>query len=333
MAPLLRTLGLLLVPACAASSMASDVAVLHVDGILRVQHLSLQDARMIIMQRDGGVEVVDQGLAHFQRALALHSNFLIAFERPGCVTKQLLFDTEVPADVVITTSFDFPFQVTLEPPPDGRPFAYAGPVGYVRYYPERGDFGYDTDYSRMADPVLTARMEELMARTSLPTPPLAGPAPAPAPLTNATRTTTPPDTDAFHVLVPTLATKPVLVHPTGLSATTSVTTMDVLPSPAVEPPPLPTPTRPISAPVMAITPPTMERPPTAEVLEVPVADGDARSEELIVEKQRITRIVRITHGGHQDEYRRVEHRWGGVFYFKDGASCSALLFEAGTGGH
>src|SRR5436189_56048 len=72
--------------------------------------------------------------------------------------------------------FDFPFQVTLEPRPDGQRFEYAGPVGYIRYYPERKDFGYDTDYSRKADPILAKRME--LATTDLKT---SGPSAEPVP--------------------------------------------------------------------------------------------------------------------------------------------------------
>jgi hypothetical protein len=61
-----------------------------------------------------------------------------------------------------------------------------------------------------------------------------------------------------------------------------------------------------------------------------IVGGSGRSEELIVEKRRVTRIVRITQDGHTSEYRQVTHQFGQVFYFKDGESCSRWQYEHET---
>jgi flagellar biosynthesis GTPase FlhF len=53
-----------------------------------------------------------------------------------------------------------------------------------------------------------------------------------------------------------------------------------------------------------------------------------RTEELIVESGKVTTVVRVEVGGKATEYRRVYHKWGGVFYFKDGQACTQLVYES-----
>jgi hypothetical protein len=52
-----------------------------------------------------------------------------------------------------------------------------------------------------------------------------------------------------------------------------------------------------------------------------------RTEELIVEAGKVTTVVKVEVGGKATEYRRVFHKWGGVFYFKDGLACTQLVYE------
>ena len=52
-----------------------------------------------------------------------------------------------------------------------------------------------------------------------------------------------------------------------------------------------------------------------------------RTEELIVETGKVTTVVKVEVGGKATEYRRVFHKWGGVFYFKDGQACTQLVYE------
>ena len=57
-----------------------------------------------------------------------------------------------------------------------------------------------------------------------------------------------------------------------------------------------------------------------------------RQEELIVEANKVTTIVRIVNElGYQHEYRRVAHKFGPVFYFKDDQSIPAHMYADGTG--
>lgn len=52
-----------------------------------------------------------------------------------------------------------------------------------------------------------------------------------------------------------------------------------------------------------------------------------RNEDLIVEAAKVTTVVRLETNGIVTEYRRVSHKWGGIFYFKDGQACSQLVYE------
>ncbi len=317
---------------CLPVAVSATNAVLEVDGILRVKSLKLEGSRMIIIDKQGGTEVIDQGLARFKRTLPLQTSLLIAFERPGCVTKELYFDTHVPAEAMAHAPFQFPFQVTLEPLPEGQQFEYAGPVGYIRYHEEAEDFAYDTDYSRKADPVLAERMRTVMNDLYDRAPGVASPHPAPGKLpdpsvTNEVREVS----DPFSIVVPTRASHAPLVHPTGRTAQEVVTEEAptvAIPEPpvvamVVEAPPV------VEAPAPPL-PPIVEEPVVAAVVEAPVPSSVQRSEDTIVEARRVITVVRYTdEAGRADEFRRVYHHYGGVFYFRNGTSCSERTYAEG----
>ena len=52
-----------------------------------------------------------------------------------------------------------------------------------------------------------------------------------------------------------------------------------------------------------------------------------RTEDLVVDAGKVTTIVKLETEGKTTEYRRVYHKWGGVFYFKDGATCTQQMYE------
>lgn len=301
------------------------VSGLRIDGIVRVKKVSPASARVIVVPNEGEVRTITEALSHFTLTLDLQTNYLLSFECNGCVTKQLLFDTHVPAG---RAAYEFPFQVTLEPPPTDAPFAYAGPVGLIRYDPAIADFGYDTDYKIARDEVLTKRLEQVRARSeAAPVPdlqPLPAPPAAAAPVPSASEVTTfmppapeKPDVDAprgpFEELAPTRSEVAPLVHPTG-----------------ERPPPPPVPPAPVRMPPAPPAPKPVEA-----IEEVPrpaaVLEHDGRTEEVIPEKLRVTTIVRIRAEGRITEYRRVAQYYGGVVYFKDGVACTEAVYHEGTG--
>ena len=53
-----------------------------------------------------------------------------------------------------------------------------------------------------------------------------------------------------------------------------------------------------------------------------------RTEDLVVEAGKVTTVVRIETDGRVAEYRRVFHKWGGTFYFKDGKACSGAEYDS-----
>lgn len=65
-----------------------------------------------------------------------------------------------------------------------------------------------------------------------------------------------------------------------------------------------------------------ERP--AEVVEEPIVN---RMEDLVVDAGKVTTIVKLESEGVTTEYRRVYHKWGGTFFFKNGATCTQQVYE------
>ncbi|MBL7952333.1 MAG: hypothetical protein JNM62_11515 [Flavobacteriales bacterium] len=53
-------------------------------------------------------------------------------------------------------------------------------------------------------------------------------------------------------------------------------------------------------------------------------------QETLVEPSRVTTVVKVTQGSTSDEYRKVIHKWGGLYYFKNGATCTAEVYQRGT---
>lgn len=64
----------------------------------------------------------------------------------------------------------------------------------------------------------------------------------------------------------------------------------------------------------------------APVVETVVPE-QSRTEDLIVETNKVETVIVLTNGAEKHEYRRVAHKWGGVFFFKDGAAVSRDLYE------
>ncbi|MFT3885274.1 MAG: hypothetical protein QM724_07545 [Flavobacteriales bacterium] len=313
---------LLLVAAMVLSmDMRGNEAQLHLDGVVIVKKMPLAGTRVIVVDRDGPSTIISESVGHFTLPLSLDRTYLLSFEREGCVTKQLLFDTRVPGRYMGDAPFSFPFQVTLEPPPTSAPFNYAGPVGFVRFQENIHDFGYDVDYRITRDQALAERLDRIRQEGSGPASVVPGPKAArlPAPVAD-------PDAPrgAFEELAPTLSDVPPLVHNTGTDPVVVPKAAD--PVMVVEP----------VAPVEVERDPVPEAPrasasspaPSATAMVEPVIDGVERQEQLIVEPLRVTTIIRLTQKGHTTEYRRVAHAYGAVFFFRNGGSCSERTFES-----
>ncbi len=68
---------------------------------------------------------------------------------------------------------------------------------------------------------------------------------------------------------------------------------------------------------------TEERPLVPEpVVEV------VRQEELVVDPNKVMTVIRLEKEGASTEFKRIVHKWGGVFYFKNGESCTREVYES-----
>lgn len=133
---------------------------LVVDGRVRVVGGGIENASMVV-ERDGSIIAIHTtGLDRFELPLELQRIYLLTFQHPGCIEKQLLFDTHVPDALQPLAPFSFPFKVTLEPRTDKSDLHYAGPVGFVRFHAAARDFNYDRDYTMVRDGLDPVRTEE-----------------------------------------------------------------------------------------------------------------------------------------------------------------------------
>ncbi len=320
---------------------SASVNVLNIDGIMRVSGMPLEGMRIVVLPQDGEIQVLTRNVFHLNMSLELQTTYLLAFERPGCVTKQLYFDTHVPEEYLERAPFDFPFKVTLEAPPKGRSFEYAGPVGNIHFDERHKDFAYDTDYSLIGSDALVARMREAEERLPLVTmggERQSGPSRV-EPMEVRTGTSR-PGMDAFPVLVPTGLSAPALLHPPGSVDRASTIARMAPHGTRIARAPVRMELKKVDAPVWRVSP-------TVRVTRVvsvvapsstmnaakadPAPSLPGRDEQLIVERNRVTTVVRITQDDHTLEYRRVAQRYGAVFYFKNGLNCDALTYERGTG--
>ncbi len=79
----------------------------------------------------------------------------------------------------------------------------------------------------------------------------------------------------------------------------------------------PSPVRPAPVNERSETKPEIKRP-VPEIL---------RNEELIVEPNQVIVRIQLDNGKERTEYRKVTHKYGQTFYFKDGQSTSRLVYE------
>jgi hypothetical protein len=133
---------------------------LKADGTLRTRGVREGELRVTVMPLNAPAYTLPIGSTRFVLELELDNSFVVTFEQAGCITKQLYFDTTVPADLQ-GGSFTFPFQVTLDKRDEKHAFAYAGPVGFVRYHHQIGDFGFETNYAVLVDPSFGERSAEM----------------------------------------------------------------------------------------------------------------------------------------------------------------------------
>lgn len=323
---------------------ASDRGTLALDGILSIRSSEHRSARVIVLPTGGVPYALEEVAGRFDLTLPLDGTYLLSFERDGLVTKQVYFDTTVPLERR-SERMVFPFKVTLNPEGKDGIYAYAGPVGVVYYEASKSDFVHVTDYTLREGAPMAKRITQLMERMAvrgsdgLPVdraevryravvPGMAatveqrGDAAEGTASASATKTEVAPP-------APVAMDAPREVLPTAPSAKTSIAApverTEVWAGKRLVPRPYPAAQAQRAAgTVRHIRMDALPGPP--EPVQPPPL------EELIVERNRVIRIVRVPEvTGHYTEYRRVADRFGNTVHFRDGTPIPEQLFRERTG--
>lgn len=336
-----------------------------VNGRLKIEGSDLSGARAVIYKNGEKDRTVTTNLNKFSLELDLNENYVISFEKPGFVAKKLSFNTRVPADAVIKGFTPFEFAVSLfKQYDDINIVVFNQPVGVIRYESGLGDFDYDTDYTKSIQSQLQQVLAEVEKRQKEEAQQAKAQAAADAKaqaeakkqagvaakaeregqeavqkaeearLAEAERAEAekprpvaekpkeearplPPPVKATPAPVP-VATKPAPVVPQRNHAMAKAhEDAD---------------TRRTTAPIEAgeASPVALARPVAAEEVQPVEVNEEAvtvRNEELVVEPNKVMTIIRLETNGVTTEYRKVIHKWGTTYYFRNGQPCTQLAYE------
>ena len=310
--PVLCTLAL------AASTMAygEEVGRLHLKVDLQIEAILLDEARIILLPENGEATLLENIGTMFDLNLDLGTSYLIEFQRPGCVSRQLMVDTRITGNATVT-SLIARAKMKLVVPKRGQDFEFDGPVGYIYFNEATGSFLYHSDYRVVGAQFMIDRMnterEHFAQPDALVVVPKRG-------------YIIHPDYE-FGTKVSTGVNNAPMVHRTGREKSEGqfIQVAEVAPdvTPVTQPD---APIASVTLPVAPITGTAASMPMiTASVMDTPFIN-----EELIVSRSRIIKEVKVAREGRTATYRKVTERYGAVYYFKDGVSCSEYVFQFGT---
>ena len=339
-----------------ATGVCAERGTLKADGIIRVKGADVHGATMTVVPGNAASYILSVDAERIILELPLDDVYLISVEREGCPTKEVYFDTRVPAEMH-ASEFDFPFQVTLQWSSPEHMFAYSTPVGFVRYEHALKDFSYDTQYVIRVEEELEQRMMQIHdtgvdPKTIMPILP-ARVVDRPKGAYSSSLGIPTPSTEGHPA--PTVREIPRMVNVLSPARTATENPephrMEILRSAVPVHVAVPTAELPTRLPVHVVVEPISSAPrdvtgsrrintentaSSSDVSVLPSAprrtvNNASRSEELISEPRRVTRIIRLmTHAGTVHEYRMVKHAFGGVYYFQDSRSITERDFAQGV---
>jgi len=318
---------------------------LKADCIIQIKGTKGGQTRLTVMPGTTPAYVLTPTNLHFVLDLVLDEIYLLTFEHPNCVTKQLYVDASVPLNQR-TGEFDFPLKVVLEHHKD--PFTYAGPVGFIYYEHGLADFSYHTEYAININKRFDERMAELERTGVDPRSASQGYTASTSPVIPVSVVPQQEDVpiSAWSTVAPTVAHVAPKVHRLG-GTDSPATPKEEEEAPAVAAVPRVTelpvlvpvvPQAASSLPVMevrhVVVPAAMDLPPHVDPGMSPRGTAKPHPDfswELIVEERRLTTVIRLTNEEHRStEYRRVLHSSGAAYYFQDGRSISEHSYRQGT---
>ncbi|MBK7295214.1 MAG: hypothetical protein IPI91_00430 [Flavobacteriales bacterium] len=124
---------------------------------LQIEAILLDEARIILLPENGETTLLENIGTTIDLDLDLGTAYLIEFQRPGCVSRQLMVDTRVPG-ITTVTSFAVLANMKLVVPKRGQDFEFDGPVGYIYFNEVAGAFIYHTDLRVVGEQAMIGRM-------------------------------------------------------------------------------------------------------------------------------------------------------------------------------
>ena len=348
----------LLILSCLSIPALSAQSRFTVNGRLKVESGDLSGAKVVVYKNGVKERTITQDLSRFSMDLDMQQNYILSFEKEGFVSKKIAFNTNVPGEAVNNPFVPFDFAVSIfKQYDDVNIVVFNQPVGIIRYETGSGDFDYDTDYTasiqsqlqetlaavarkqkeekeKAAADAKTAAKAEAEARKAAD---LAAKAEQ-ARVETARREAQQQEAEARRIAEQ--AAKAASVERKAKPASPPA-------APTREPQVRPQPAPPVTAPRESLAKAVVgadERQPTRPTVRVeaqPTAVGNGsdllpsggeeevvRNEELVVEPNRVITVVKLQRAGVVTEFRKVYHKWGGTYYFKNGAPCSQLAYDS-----
>lgn len=143
---LLRAISAAALAAALCANAKAAEGTLLLDGRILVENGSTENATVTVLKGAEELAQLDRKLDGFQVKLELGHSYTLVFNKPGYVTKELLFDTRMPEDIRKGSVFTFRFQVALSASPDAGDYRYDGPLAIIKFDSNEGEFGYDRQH-------------------------------------------------------------------------------------------------------------------------------------------------------------------------------------------
>jgi len=348
----------LLFLSCLSVSVLSAQSRFTVNGRMKVESGDLSGAKVVVYKNGVKERTITQDLAKFSMDLDMQQNYILSFEKEGFVSKKIAFNTKVPAEVVNSDFVPFDFAVSIfKQYDDVNIVVFNQPVGIIRYETGAGDFDYDTDYTASIQSQLQETLAAVARKQKEEKEKAAADAKTAAKAEAEARKAAEQAAKAEQALAEAARREAQQqeaearrVAEQAAKAATAERNAKPAPAPAAPAPvqqQRPQPEPPVVAQRANPAKPVMgadERQrslPTVREEAHPAAVGNGsdlrssddeeevvRNEELVVEPNRVITVVKLERGGVVTEFRKVYHKWGGTYYFKNGAPCSQLAYDS-----
>ena len=107
------------------------------------------DQSLVVLKKNGETVFTLPGEKNLRLKLEFNEDYVVAFSKPGFITKQVRVDTRVPAERLELGFDPYKIGVRIYKQYEGvNIVVYNQPVACVRFMASLDDFGYDTDYTK-----------------------------------------------------------------------------------------------------------------------------------------------------------------------------------------